>query len=689
MEKLFKITVAKEAVHALDCPADQKRSLLKALLTDGVAKKDCDRIIKAMKASPLIGEGPRQLKKRATFTDFKDGLAPSTMIDIIANNFNVDDAIEAIQNPDGCAQKDFGSKTGHKFGWHKKVNAARIAEAEKHIRACAKKTTSSSGRVADIGDASDGAVPSDTALPNVIDAAVLSDVIDAVDIVAARLSNSKRPLSKHTRRERFVKCRESVLDTLDVGDVKKAAVKAASTLSRNQVSTEKIDKDIALASVDDSDGYAPATIALANRIGKSFPSFNQIGTDTLNQIGTDTLMSHPKANLVAEAVISEAFHDPLNSLLSSATGGQESDIVSVFKSRKDLTDQVNTLHKKLKAAKLKAAAKTPAKTRSVITSDGTIPGGKVVWKPAAKVFSHSSGGKLDFEIPCWEWESPHPDVPEADPHFVFDGNNLLAFLRALIQNKATWLHGMPGTGKSSFVKEVAARMGWPLNCVNMDANIERPEFVGNRDIKNDGGVSITEFTRGILPNVMEQPGFFMMDEADYVRPDIAYVMQRVLEGNGLALMEEGGVIVQPHEYWRPVATANTVGQGDELGCYPGSRAQSQAYLDRWRRWITFSYLKPAREAKLICDKYPDLDVAMAEKLTAWGKEMRTAFENGELIGLPTSPRTLFSIAEDIIDFSQTMDMDKAISLAIDTTVINRCRMDVRQRVKEITKRVLG
>ena len=182
----------------------------------------------------------------------------------------------------------------------------------------------------------------------------------------------------------------------------------------------------------------------------------------------------------------------------------------------------------------------------------------------------------------------------------------------MTHNRRTWISGHSGTGKTSLVQQVAARMNWPVLRVNFDSEISRLDLVGRdtltKTVGEDGKmVTETKFVEGILPQALRGPYILLCDELDFVRSDIGYILQRTLEGEGLVLMESGGEIIQPHAMSRIVATANTKGQGDEHNIYQGARHQSLALLDRFTVWLEVEYLPKAQKKKVIKQHFPGLE----------------------------------------------------------------------------------
>lgn len=328
-----------------------------------------------------------------------------------------------------------------------------------------------------------------------------------------------------------------------------------------------------------------------------------------------------------------------------------------------------------------------------LPSYASVPKGEARLAMASDLFKGPKGETskhLKFEVPCFEWEHPHPDVPKVDPHYKFRMNTLIPVLYALVNNSPMWVYGHSGTGKTTLIEQVAARLGWPVKRVNMDNEIERSDFLGREVLTTDPETkqTVSKFVEGVLPQAMQHPYIFLTDEADFGKSGVMYVMQRALEKNGLMLTEDGGRLIVPHTFFRFVATANTRGQGDEFGAYPGARPQSAALLDRYTTWVEVGYLDQADERQLIIDRVPGIDTGLVDKMMMFAKEMRKAFLNGEIIQ-PLSPRGLVQAADFIAFFQPTMPLKELVPLAISSAITAKATEDSRQKLTELMLRTLG
>jgi len=337
------------------------------------------------------------------------------------------------------------------------------------------------------------------------------------------------------------------------------------------------------------------------------------------------------------------------------------------------TLKISELETKLKQTAAAAIAVAPVVTKA--DASGTIPSGKVVTKNAAEVFNMTGAAKaqFDFNIPVWEWDGVHPHVPVIDPSYIFRPEELLRGLYALLTNQRAYFYGHTGTGKTTLIEQMAARLLWPFMRVNFDSEITRMDLIGRDTLSTEGGVTVSKFEDGILPQAMSGPYILCCDEVDFVRPDVAYVMQRALEGNGLLLTEDGGRVIEAHNMFRMFATGNTQGQGDEHGMYAGARPQSMAFLDRFTVWCQVDYLGANDRKKLIKAKVPSLNDTQLELVCQYTKEHLEAFKSAKVMQ-PLSPRGMISLAQAIgmfVSMAEDGGESAAIKRAFGTTILDR------------------
>lgn len=337
------------------------------------------------------------------------------------------------------------------------------------------------------------------------------------------------------------------------------------------------------------------------------------------------------------------------------------------------TLKISELETKLKQTAAAAIAVSPVTAKA--DASGAIPSGKVVTKNAAEVFGITGAAKsqFDFNVPVWEWDGVHPHVPVIDPSYIFRPEELLRGLYALLTNQRAYFYGHTGTGKTTLIEQMAARLLWPFMRVNFDSEITRMDLIGRDTLSTEGGVTVSKFEDGILPQAMSGPYILCCDEVDFVRPDVAYVMQRALEGNGLLLTEDGGRVIEAHPMFRMFATGNTQGQGDEHGMYAGARPQSMAFLDRFTVWCQVDYLGANDRKKLIKAKVPSLTDTQLELVCQYTKEHLEAFKSAKVMQ-PLSPRGMISLAQAVgmfVSMAEDGAEGVAIKRAFGTTILDR------------------
>lgn len=340
-----------------------------------------------------------------------------------------------------------------------------------------------------------------------------------------------------------------------------------------------------------------------------------------------------------------------NVLLRAATGGEMEDLQA-------LLDEVVTLRKKPDAIALPA-----------IEASGEIPFGAPVRKNAQDVFGLQHQ-LLNFEINTYEWSGVNPLVPTKDEDYIFNVDNLHDVLWALENGENSWLTGHTGTGKSTFIAQVCAFTGYMMIRVNMDSAIERPDFVGSMAVMTDAdGNTVTQFKDGILPKAMQQPCVLLLDEIDAVRADIAYVMQPVLEGQPLRMLEDGGRVVHPHMDFHIVATANTTGAGDSSGMYASAvKVQSRALINRFSTFVDVKYLNIADEMKLVRVAAPSLSDTSAAMIEEFVGVYRMGFLDGT-IATPISPRNTKVIGKYVSNLEERIGSNRAVRRALQMNVM--------------------
>ena len=273
-------------------------------------------------------------------------------------------------------------------------------------------------------------------------------------------------------------------------------------------------------------------------------------------------------------------------------------------------------------------------------------------------------------------------VPDVDETYKFDPDTTLAILAGFSHNRRVMIQGYHGTGKSTHIEQVAARLKWPAVRVNLDSHISRIDLIGKDAIKLRDGVQITEFHEGILPWALRNPVAIVFDEYDAGRADVMFVIQRVLEHDGKLTLMDQNEIIQPNPNFRLFATANTVGLGDTTGLYHGTQQINQAQMDRWSLVATLNYLSVEAETSIVLAKAPNYNNDAGRKtikqMVTVADLTRTAFMNGDLSTV-MSPRT-------VIAWAQNAEIFGSMGYAFRLSFLNKCDELERQTVAEFYQR---
>ena len=269
---------------------------------------------------------------------------------------------------------------------------------------------------------------------------------------------------------------------------------------------------------------------------------------------------------------------------------------------------------------------------------------------------------IDIDLKVMAFKEPNEYVPSIDESYKFDKNTTLAILAGFSHNRRVMIQGYHGSGKSTHIEQVAARLNWPCIRVNLDSHISRIDLLGKDAITLKDGKQITEFKEGILPWALQTPTALVFDEYDAGRPDVMFVIQRVLEVEGKLTLLDQNKVISPHSGFRLFATANTVGLGDTSGLYHGTQQINQGQMDRWHIVSTLNYLDPELELKVVLSKVPSLDnkegLEVAKNMISVANLSRQGFANGDISTL-MSPRTVISWAENFQIFS---DLNKSFEI---------------------------
>ncbi len=291
------------------------------------------------------------------------------------------------------------------------------------------------------------------------------------------------------------------------------------------------------------------------------------------------------------------------------------------------------------------------------------------------------GIDADLDVPVLQDDDPH--LPECDPQYRFDRDTTLSILAGFIHHRKVLVQGYHGTGKSSHIEQIAARLNWPLLRINLDGHVSRVDLIGRDMIVLREGKQVTEFQEGILPWALQRPMALVFDEYDAARPDVMFVLQRVLEAEGrLTLLDQSRVII-PHPAFRLFATANTVGLGDASGMYHGTNPINQGQMDRWHIVTTLNYLPEEVEVDILKARLPEMtsqkETALLTRMVRFANLCRAGFAAGD-ISTVMSPRTVITWAENYRIFGN-------LETAFRLTFLNKCDEAERAIFAEYYQRV--
>ena len=319
-------------------------------------------------------------------------------------------------------------------------------------------------------------------------------------------------------------------------------------------------------------------------------------------------------------------------------------------------------------------------TADPTASDGTMPAsGPDIEVSVRQTFGIDS----DLQVPAFSQSSDY--VPEVDETYRFDHDTTLAILAGFAHNRRVMIQGYHGTGKSTHIEQVSARLNWPCIRVNLDSHISRIDLVGKDAIVLKDGKQITEFREGLLPWALQRPTALVFDEYDAGRPDVMFVIQRVLEVEGKLTLLDQNRVIRPHPAFRLFATTNTIGLGDTTGLYHGTQQINQGQMDRWNIVATLNYLPHDEEVEITLAKSPDYDTAEGREtisaMVALADLTRSGFINGD-ISTVMSPRTVITWAENARIFGD-------VGFAFRVTFLNKCDEIERPIVAEYYQRCFG
>ena len=308
-----------------------------------------------------------------------------------------------------------------------------------------------------------------------------------------------------------------------------------------------------------------------------------------------------------------------------------------------------------------------------------------IFEPDTSVSAREAFGvDFDMDIPAFSERSEY--VPPIDEAYLFDPETTLALCAGFAYDRRVMVQGYHGTGKSTHIEQIAARLNWPLIRINLDSHVSRIDLVGKDAIVLKDGKQITEFREGLLPWALQNPVALTFDEYDAGRPDVMFVIQRVLEAQGRLTLLDQNRVITPHKAFRLFSTTNTVGLGDTTGLYHGTQQINQGQMDRWSIVTQLNYLSHAQEEAIVLAKSPSYDSAEGKDTLAAMVRVadmtRKAFINGD-ISTVMSPRTVMNWAENARIF------DGDIAQGFRMTFLNKCDELERPIIAEFYQRAFG
>ena len=288
-----------------------------------------------------------------------------------------------------------------------------------------------------------------------------------------------------------------------------------------------------------------------------------------------------------------------------------------------------------------------------------------------------------LKVPRFHQRDEH--VPEIDSAYRFNQDVSLAILAGFMHNRRVMLQGMHGTGKSTHVEQIAARLNWPCVRINLDGHISRLDLIGRDAVVLKDHKQVTEFQEGLLPWAIQRPVALIFDELDAARPEVMFVLQRVLERDGKFTLLDQNKVLTPHPYFRLFATANTVGLGNLTGLYHGTSMINQAQIDRWNIVAQLNYLSPGEEARIVLSRVPAMDTEQGRKqvdsMVALAGLTRDGFKAGDISTL-MSPRTVIFWAENTQIFTD-------IAASFRLSFLHKCDQAEYGIIAEYYQRVFG
>ena len=305
-------------------------------------------------------------------------------------------------------------------------------------------------------------------------------------------------------------------------------------------------------------------------------------------------------------------------------------------------------------------------------------------KPDIKLSVKQTFG-IDSDLEIEAFSKKNEYVPEIDKNYIFDKDTTLAILSGFSFNKRVLVQGYHGTGKSTHIEQVAARLNWPCIRINLDSHVSRIDLIGKDAITIKDGKQITEFKEGILPWSIQNPVALVFDEYDAGRPDVMFVIQRVLEADGSFTLLDKNKVIKQNKYFRLFATSNTIGLGDTTGLYHGTQQINQGQMDRWNIVTSLNYLSLEKEMEIILAKNKSLNNSKGKEKVANMIKVATLTRKGFIAGdisTVMSPRT-------VLHWVENSEIFKNIGYGFRVTFLNKCDEIEKNIIAEYYQRCFG
>ena len=305
-------------------------------------------------------------------------------------------------------------------------------------------------------------------------------------------------------------------------------------------------------------------------------------------------------------------------------------------------------------------------------------------KPDIKISVNQTFG-IDSDMEIEAFSKKNEYVPEIDKNYIFDRDTTLAILSGFAFNKRVLIQGYHGTGKSTHIEQIAARLNWPCVRINLDSHVSRIDLIGKDAITLKDGKQVTEFKEGILPWAIQNSIALVFDEYDAGRPDVMFVIQRVLEADGNFTLLDKNKVIKQNKYFRLFATTNTVGLGDTTGLYHGTQQINQGQMDRWNIVSTLNYLSLEKEMEIVLAKNKNLNNSKGKEKVSNMIKVASLSRKGFIAGdisTVMSPRT-------VLHWVENSDIFKDIGYAFRVTFLNKCDEVEKNIISEYYQRCFG